>query len=874
MLRNLSYKSRFIISFIALVWLPIILAGGIAFYAMEKQTQNKMIQEYNQVRLHTKEHVLDTFFMPVEMLTGIEEVFSVQWGEVEGESASLLRHIKTVFPYLNRLYVINSKGSFQLDEETGILIPVLIENMSIINKKILVESGFEEGKVTWGKPTVSEDNESIELGVTIGYGEGLIYCGYDLASINAMLDYHPQRGVRVSVVGNRGEYILDEDTSKVLQLFQVEEFTRLLAEGYRQEGTKHIYLDRVDNMPWHLLIEVDERLFADGLRDIKLILFAFTAMILGMTGMFAYLEVNDHERYATELVHLIHQRLKGYGDKSGNASARLEREGLNEYLANMTHFVHDKEQEIERLSDKVQDFTMEIERYKLMVAKEKKSIEEAKSSRLEFLGIMGHEIRTPLNSIIGFMQLLRYTECSKQQREYIEHVMASSQSVKSIVNDIMDYTLIEVGQLKLNYQEMDFKKLLADILAVYAGIAEEKNIEFIVDMKEPLPIRVVSDPQKLRQILEHLLNNSFKFTRKGYVKIRINGTKQNNQEWVVYIAVEDTGIGIDAKLIPRLFEPFAKGNATIQKLYGGNGLGLSITKEIVNLMHGQIEVNSEPNVKTQFKVQIVVQGVTPVLMAPTSAASEKNGDKGSMNILLVEDHLINQQVFVNTLKLEHLSCDVAASGIEAIERCRMKAYDIIFMDLQMPQMDGYEATRRIRKGIDGYEQVPIIALTAHTLDEDKRKAREAGMTEYVTKPVDIEKIIQIIRTYNTEKTTQPVARLKRADAHKGIPQDNPWYEKLVRRFMEKTELDEETAQDIIYTYMQDVETRIIEFEQEWIGAGDKRRLQEVLHKLRGSSYSVYADEVIEDLEWIEEHLESHRIGVNQKIQELKRRIGI
>lgn len=874
MLRKLSYRSRFIMNFIILVWLPMILMGGIIFYVIHVRSENQIKEEYNQVLAHTREHLLDTFFMPVEMLTGIEEVFSVDFKDSSALSTALLSRTKTIFPYLNRLYILNDNGSYQLNDKTGSLEAVAIERMSINSKKMLVESAFEKGKVVWGTPTIGEDQQSIELGVTIGYGDGLIYCAYDLADINKHLSYHPQSGVDISVVGNKGLYILDDDISKVLQLMQIKQFAQLVATGYREEGTTRIYVDKVENMPWYIVTQIDEALFIDGFQGIKGVLLGLIIMILGISGVFAYREIKYNERYAKELLEIILQGLKGKGETIDRDYVKLEREGLNEPLDNMRHFIRDKDQQIERLTDKLQDFMLEIERYQLEVAKEKKHVEEAKASRVEFLGIMGHEIRTPLNSIIGFMQLLRYTECNKQQREYIENVMASSHSVKSIVNDIMDYTLIEVGQLKLHYQETDFKKLLSDVLAVYSSIAKEKDVEFLVELKEPLPLHVVTDPQKLRQVLEHLLSNSFKFTRKGYVKIRVYGNKLNNQEWSIHIQVIDTGIGIEQQLIPRLFEPFARGNTTIQKLYGGNGLGLSITKEIVNLMHGHIEVASEPDVETTFHVEVIMQGVSTALR--TSIDKQRNGaiPKREMEILLVEDHLINQQVFVNTLKLEHLSCDVAASGIEAIECCQEKQYDIIFMDLQMPQMDGYEATRRIRRDVDGYESIPIIALTAHTLDEDKRKAREAGMTEYITKPVDIEKIIQMVRNYYKEKPEPSFAAPKKKEIAQDPLANHSWHTKTVRKFMEKTELDLETSQDIIHTYTQEVESCLIEFEHEWMGGNDRMILNRILYKLSGASYSVYAQDVIEDIEWIESHLEEDRRGVNLRVRRLKERIGL
>ncbi|WP_167854714.1 ATP-binding protein [Mangrovimicrobium sediminis] len=416
-----------------------------------------------------------------------------------------------------------------------------------------------------------------------------------------------------------------------------------------------------------------------------------------------------------------------------------KQDALKRYRENLETLVHERTLALEKEKEKAEEVARELEQSR----QEAVGLARVKA---QFLANMSHEIRTPMNGVMGMANALLQTGLSTEQLEQVQAILDCTQSLKSIIDDVLDLSKIESGKLSVEAISVDLWDCLAQVKNATGQMAVDKGLALEFPPRPPQVQPYLGDPHRIQQILINLVGNAIKFTEHGGVYVDVRFTPLDATTDNVEISVRDTGIGIDPDMHETLFERFTQSDSSTTRRFGGSGLGLSICKQLVKLMHGEIGVRSDVDTGAEFWFRLPLARDTACALnkaEPEPITRFRDYSFAGARVLLVEDNDVNQKVATVALRHVDVLADVAANGLEAVQMCSAGTYDLVLMDCHMPVLDGYAAAQQIR-ALPGWETVPIVALTANAMADERYRCENAGMTDFMSKPFDFKDLAALL----------------------------------------------------------------------------------------------------------------------------------
>ncbi|MDB5197998.1 MAG: hypothetical protein JWP88_2369 [Flaviaesturariibacter sp.] len=385
------------------------------------------------------------------------------------------------------------------------------------------------------------------------------------------------------------------------------------------------------------------------------------------------------------------------------------------------------------------------ERMIQMLNESEKRIKEGAFIKEQFLANMSHEIRTPMNAILGFTNLLKRSDLSSQQQQYVDYIYSSSQNLLTLINDILDLSKIEAGMMHIEQAPFSLQGLVSSVQVMFQDKASQKGLLFNISLEPTIHDTLSGDPVRLTQILINLLSNAIKFTDKGFVHLNVFPVRQDAEIIELQFSIKDSGVGIDPTKKDTIFDRFQQAEAETTRRFGGTGLGLAIVKQLVDLQGGSIQVNSEVGKGSEFIISMPFKRIYDYTETFSLNTEQIQSPLRNIRVLIAEDNQMNQQLIRHLMKQWQMDYVLVNNGKEAVDMLRAEAFSAVLMDIQMPEMDGYAATQLIRNDLG--LSVPIIAMTAHAMTGEKERCLSYGMSDYISKPVKEGELYNILQSY-------------------------------------------------------------------------------------------------------------------------------
>lgn len=775
---------------------------------------NEEVREHNQTVLALiKGQIQESVVLPVNMIAKTTNLVEAGY---EVDSQYITDYFETILlahDYFIDIHVMNTEG---------LVINTAPYKSEVIGSSALYEPFFVDasiGDMVFTKVYISAHTGEPTISVTIHEEGYIIAADIDLNSLPISLN--PVMGIdeftNLAIIDQWGTYIVSDDYTNLNQRKQYPNFVDIAKASDENLEILNIGYERLDFLGWYIVYELNPEEMYGELNQISFM------MVVGWLLLSILL---------LALIYFNSRRIN-------HEIATLKEQ--TKHIISGDYKLKDVDYRFKELDALAKDFgvmSFEIEQRKNKIERINKTLEkniaiaeEANKAKSNFLAVMSHEMRTPLNGIAGFLQMLKLSDLKKEDRELVNIISNSTQLLRTLINDILDVSRYEIGSTQFDSVNFDFIKLLLNTTKTYRTIAEEKGLKFEVKMNQNRACFVVSDPVKITQVLNNLLDNAIKFTDEGVIRVSCE-IKSDETSVAVALAVSDSGIGIKKEAIPLLFKPFEQGDKSIQLRFGGTGLGLSICHSIIEHMGGQIEVESVYGIGTTISSRVVLpKGQSEVRDEGIKVDIHKH-DFEMTKVLVVEDNKVNQMLIHRLLNKYGIDSDLAVNGREALNLYEYGRYHMIFMDCQMPLMDGFEATREIRV-LD--KDIPIIAMTAYASKEDRTKCFEAGMNDFLTKPLDLRKVSKLLGVEE-----QYLSDLSGESIDKTYEQTE--VERQAHYLVDAIGFDYETCHELIITYV----NQAIEIFEAIETLDKEKNYEEVLkkvHQIKGATGAVRLSDI-------------------------------